>query len=652
MNPSVDIAPEFDMAVSHDDDRSFVYMPDSPCTYPAHQGIEDRMRQLEARLEQCTRQLAALNEIGRTLATTLDLREIYWVLFREIAQGLLGTPHLAVALFDQHTETIHYGFAIVDGEEIDPTQLPRIPLGKGPVSDTIRTRQARIVDLREIGQQLTAGGRAIPVGDERHLLSALYVPMISGDTVIGVMNVQHDEADAFRGVDMTLLSAFASQAAIAIENARLFDAEREQWALAEALRDTAAALTSTLNLDEVLDRILANVGRVVPHDSADIMLVVGGLAHIARWRGNTGSQPEPKPQAIRLAVAEVPYLRQMMRTGQSLAISDTQGHPKWIDIVENLHARSYAGTPIRLKGLVIGFLNLYSATPGFFTASRAERLQVLADQAAVAVENANLYGELERHADELEQRVAERTRELAEANERLKEVDRLKDQFISNVSHELRTPLTNTKLYLSLLEHGRPDKRDAYLQTLHRETGRLHNLIEDLLELSRLDLGAAKIHLEPTNINHLAAELIGDRSAMASDRGQLLDCHLDPDLPLAAGDPKRIVQVMSNLMANAINYTPRGGSIVLSTAIRPWDERDWITFTVRDTGRGIPAEELPNLFKRFFRGEAGLASGAPGTGLGLAICKEIVDKMGGRISVESQPGQGTAFTVWLKPAHP
>ena len=612
----------------------------------------EQIHELSTQLEQRDRQMAALHRIGRTLAATLDLRDIYRVMYREIAQELLGTPHLIVALFDQPTETIYCGFAIVDGNEIDPSQFPHIPLGDGPVSDTIRRRDPQIVDLHELGRQLQSRGRAVYIGDERQPQSALYVPMISGDRVIGVMHVQHYEAQAFRETDLPLLSILASQAAVAIENARLFEAEREQRTLAEALRDTAAALNSTLNFDEVLDRILASAGQVVPHDFADVMLVEGGIARVARHQGRGEQGLDVALLATRFTVTYISHLNQMAKTGQSLAIADTHTYPGWVDISVDHPARSYAGAPIRLKGLVVGFLNLYSATPGFFTSGRAERLQTFADQAAIAVENANLYGEMQRHAVQLEERVAARTRELAEANEQLKALDRLKDQFISNISHELRTPLANTKLYLGLLEHGRVEKREQYLQTLHRETSRLGHLIEDLLELSRLDLGAAHIHLEPVDINHLAAELIGDRSAMASDRGLTLDCQLDPDLPLALGDPKRVVQVMTNLTANAINYTPRGGDVALLTAARRWQETDWVTFTVQDTGQGISAEEQKNLFKRFFRGEASRSAGVPGTGLGLAICKDIVEKMHGRITVESQPGRGAAFTVWLKRADP
>jgi len=599
-----------------------------------------------------------LRQIGQSLAATLDLRQIYRVIYREIAYGILGARHLTIALYEEPSDTFHCGFAVVDGEEADQTSLPRIHAESGPMGDAIRSREVRIVGpgaghsrgIEDAPAPPAEDTRAVPVDEGRWPQSSLFVPMVSGQTAVGVIHVAHDNPDAFRAADITLLSILAGQAATAIENARLFAAEREQRILAEAMRATAAVFSSTLNLDEVLDRILTHVGWVVHHDFADVMLVEGGVARVARCHGIDEPGLEARILAARLSVADTPNLRQILRTSRSLAVDDTRDYPGWANILKERRVRSYAGAPIRLKGLVVGFLNLYSLTPGFFTAAQAERLQAFADQAAAAVENANLYGSLERYADELEQRVFDRTRDLAEANDRLKELDRLKDQFISNVSHELRTPLANLKLYLGLLEHGRPDKRGQYLETLNRESGRLSNLIEDLLELSRLDLGSARFHFEPVDVNALVAELVGDRSAMAADRGLSLDCQPDPELPLAAGDPNRISQVLTNLIANAINYTPRGALITVATAVRRREEQEWVTVRVEDSGDGIPPDELSHLFERFFRGRAGRASGAPGTGLGLAICKEIVEHMEGRITVESQLGEGTAFTVWLKPA--
>jgi PAS domain S-box-containing protein len=231
-----------------------------------------------------------------------------------------------------------------------------------------------------------------------------------------------------------------------------------------------------------------------------------------------------------------------------------------------------------------------------------------------------------------------------------KELDRLKDEFVSNVSHELRTPIANVKLYISLLTRGKPEKYNEYLQTLRREAARLEKLIEDLLDLSRLDLGRQPMSLAPTDVNQLAAQLIGDRTALAASRRLLIDYHAESPLPFAQADPAMLSQVVSNLLTNAINYTAEGGMITVATAARTSDEQIWITITIQDTGPGISAHDRARIFERFFRGEAGRKSGAPGTGLGLAISAQIMNKLGGSITADSPPGEGAAFTVWLKPA--
>lgn len=251
---------------------------------------------------------------------------------------------------------------------------------------------------------------------------------------------------------------------------------------------------------------------------------------------------------------------------------------------------------------------------------------------------------------ELEQRVAERTRELTEANRRLLELDQLKDQFVSNVSHELRTPLANIKLYIGLLHQGKPEKRDEYAQTLKRESTRLENLIEDLLDLARLDLQTAPIERRPIDLHGLLGQLISDRAALAAERGLSLIFQPASQEPVVFAQHAMLTEVASNLIANAMNYTPRGGQITVTVQAQPYADNLWLTFTVQDTGPGISLADRARLFQRFQRGEVGRNSGAPGTGLGLAICKEIVDKLGGRITLDSQPGQGAIFTVWLHPA--
>ncbi|HZY42736.1 MAG TPA: HAMP domain-containing sensor histidine kinase, partial [Anaerolineae bacterium] len=302
--------------------------------------------------------------------------------------------------------------------------------------------------------------------------------------------------------------------------------------------------------------------------------------------------------------------------------------------------RSAACAPLATQEAVIGAL--WIGRTGDIDESDLKLLVGITEMAANALYRAGLM-------ETLEQRVADRTRELSEANLRLQELDRAKDQFVSNVSHELRTPLANIKLYLSLLERGKPDKYGEYLQTLRREQGRLEKMIDDLLDLSRLDLGVTRIEPVPTQLDHLLRQLVADRVNLAIERGLTLDYEAASDLPLALVDPERLTEVVTNLVTNAINYTPSGGSVLVQVDVKSSDD-PWVTFTVRDTGPGVSAKDLPHLFERFYRGEVGRRASAPGTGLGLAISKEIIDRLGGRITVESEPGYGAAFTVWLRPA--
>ncbi len=239
--------------------------------------------------------------------------------------------------------------------------------------------------------------------------------------------------------------------------------------------------------------------------------------------------------------------------------------------------------------------------------------------------------------------------ELTATHRRLQELDRLKDQFVSNVSHELRTPLANLLLHISLLERGRPEKQAVYRQTLRREADRLRDMIEDLLDLSQLDRDVKPVQLAPIDLNPLIDQLVADRVALAAERGVSLRFVPTPDLTPALIDVALLTQVVSNLLTNALNYTPQGGKVTLLTARQSQAAQNWVAFTVQDTGLGITAKDLPHLFERFYRGEAGRRTSAPGTGLGLAICHEIVARLGGHITVESEPGCGAAFTVWLKP---
>ena len=230
---------------------------------------------------------------------------------------------------------------------------------------------------------------------------------------------------------------------------------------------------------------------------------------------------------------------------------------------------------------------------------------------------------------------------------KLKEVDRLKSNIISNVSHELKTPLTTIKTYLMLMKRGRAEKRDDYLEILNREANRLNEIIEGLLDLSSLDMGVIPSRKEPTSLPNLVADILVGFRARAASKGIVIESSLPEELPLVDADSGQISQVISNLLTNAINYSPQGGKVTITGGREELSGQSAVWIAISDTGPGISAKDRRHLFERFYRGQAAVATQMPGTGLGLAICKEIIERHNGKIAVTSDVGKGATFTIHL-----
>lgn len=405
--------------------------------------------------------------------------------------------------------------------------------------------------------------------------------------------------------------------------------ERELEALLSVAASLRAAPTRGDLLPVIVNQVMGllrmdSAALVLRHPSSEECVVVMGRGAWEEWTGVR--VPLERSVTGQVMATGRPYLHNDVRADRLFALPDRLGG-----------VRAAACASLATQEAVIGAL--WVGRKSDILDSELKLLVGMTEMAANALYRVGLVETLER-------RVADRTRELSEANRQLQELDRAKDQFISNVNHELRTPLANIKLYLSLLERGKPEKHAEYLQTLRREQRRLEKMIEDLLDLSRLDLGVTRIEPVPVQLDGLLRPLVADRLHLAIERGLSLEYEAAPDLPPVLADPERLIEVVTNLVTNAVNYTPGGGRICVTTAAAD----GWVTLMVRDTGPGIAAKDLPRLFERFYRGEVGRRASAPGTGLGLAISREIMERLGGRITVESEPGQGAAFTVWLKVA--
>jgi signal transduction histidine kinase len=219
-----------------------------------------------------------------------------------------------------------------------------------------------------------------------------------------------------------------------------------------------------------------------------------------------------------------------------------------------------------------------------------------------------------------------------------------RDRFIANASHELRTPITNIKMRLYLLRKE-PHKLTDHLHTLEAVVGRMEGLVDDLLDVSRFERGIIKLRQEDVVMQDLLERVAEDQHPHADQKQITLEVQIPLEPLHVAGDYDRLVQVFTNLLTNAINYTPETGVITLSLTTESDRDRDFVVARVRDTGIGIPRDQLPNVFEPFFRGAEGAAKG---TGLGLTICREIVESHGGIIQVDSEPDKGSVFTVKLE----
>jgi diguanylate cyclase (GGDEF)-like protein/PAS domain S-box-containing protein len=342
---------------------------------------EQKSRELSLIAQRQARELSLLEEVRSAISQELDLSVILHTVVEAIAHTF---EYQLVSLY------LIQGDRLVLQHQVGYIHtIPEIPLGHGITSKAILSGEPILIqDVRTDPNFM---------GVTEGIVSEIAVPLYQKDKVVGVLNVESTQGVELTQNDVHLLIAMSKIINIAFQRAQLYQAEHEQRVLAEALADTARAMTSTLNLHEVFKRILANVGRVVAHECANMMLVEQGVARIVDGLGYS-EQGLKDALSIRLRVAETPNLQRMSDTGQPIIIPDIRLQEDWVDVAGARWIRSYAGAPIQVKGKTVGFINLNAAVPGFYTESDAQRLQAFAHQAAVAVENAQLYDRIQEQA--------------------------------------------------------------------------------------------------------------------------------------------------------------------------------------------------------------------------------------------------------------
>jgi two-component system sensor histidine kinase/response regulator len=320
--------------------------------------------------------------------------------------------------------------------------------------------------------------------------------------------------------------------------------------------------------------------------------------------------------------------------------------PVWAKLLHTLSLSSLLLLPMRFKSRLIGFIVAGRSHVTVRLTEPERRFYCMyATQVSTAIENARLYEALGQANLTLEEKVQERTRSLIEANERLRELDTAKSNFISLISHELRTPLTAIKGFVMMLFHHdksiSDEKRMIYLNVLNEETDRLTRLITELLDISRIESGRIEFKWESLSIPDRVDRVFGKLSVHA--KGARLTKDFSSDFPQVIADSDKLEQVLMNLVVNAVRFSPPGGII----AVRGRPARDGVTLEVTDQGMGIPFNEQEKIFEKFYRLDNDVNRKNPGTGLGLPICRALINLHGGKVWVESEQGQGSRFLISL-----
>lgn len=612
-----------------------------------HEFAEEELRILELLADQAAVMLENARLYDRTEADRRRLQLLYGMtrefssstnvesilqraaeLTTENLGGILG----AAIIVEKGTDRLHLS-GLIGHNEKDLAELDAkmdMHVGKGVVGWIVKSRQAvRISDVRFDPRWDPAGG----VDEE--VRSMIGAPIMVGDVVAGVLAVFHREIDSFDEEHLDLLRAIANQVGLAWSNVQRYVQVERRLVELTALQHAAQVINSRMEMQPLLEEMAEQVSSSLGYEYVGIALVEGDQLVLRSGRGQAG-------ELIRLPLGKG-ITGRVVTSNEASLVPDVDRDPDFVPFFPG--TRSEAAVPIRKGDVAIGVLNVESRQLAGLTDDDIRLLSLLADQMAIAIENAALYERLRQHSVELETTVTERTAELAEALGKAQEADRLKTQFVSDVSHELRTPLSNIRLYLELLGQGTKARQDEYLQTLNRETQRLVTLIEDLLSISRLDAGSTPVVPTLLDLNQMAAALVEDRRKLFAARGLTLTLEASPGMPPILADENLLAQVIGNLMTNAMHYTPSTGQVGVKTELS--EDGKWARLSVTDSGVGILPEEADHLFERFYRGSASRQMGNPGTGLGLAISREIIERHNGRITLSSEPGRGSSFCVWL-----
>lgn len=581
--------------------------------------------------ENRARQLAMLNEIGQSLVSTLELNTLLNQILVN-ASEIINCEAGSLFLVDPQTDELI--FEVVIGPVASDLVGRRLPPGKGVVGEAITTRRAIIAnDVHQNKEWFDKTDEQTGFTTQDLLVAPLQVK----DRVIGVIElINKVNRLPFNQSDEELLTTFASQATIAIENARLYTLTDQ--ALAARVEELSMMQRIDRDLNTSLDILRAmqiTLEWAMRHSAADAGLVGSIDQHGVRVMAAEGFSDELGPyrnngeNAVHYLPAHLSSIQRAIRGGQTECVyldggSENVAASTSDDLLFK-DARSQIVVPIRRENEVIGILLLESTVAEKYPEDVIAFLTRLSDHAAIAIANAQLYAEVE-------------SANLA------------KSKFVSFVAHELKNPMASIKGYTELVSGGMAgpvtDMQASFLSTVRTNVDRMNTIVSDLNDLTKIQVGSLRLDFKSVRVSDVVDESIRTLRKQIDAKEQILHLDIPEEMQYVWADPLRLGQILTNLISNANKYSNQGGNINIgvesSSETRESAGFEAVHIWVRDEGIGIPQEDQEKIFQQYFRTEISKET-ATGTGLGLNISRSLVEMQGGRIWFESEEGKGTTF---------